>query len=171
MTCNIEPNSNSQLCKRISIGTVFGGASGFVGLSATDFLEYISVGQLVLNPVDGGNSTPGYSLNSTISRVGLWLRNCNSVSIKGYTARNFADHTIEYVYNGGELQGDNLVIDDVDWADCNTDEVVYNSQMEILNMKHVTLRRGIVELPPGVGKVLYTESASNTVDVSGVTVS
>ncbi len=171
MTFNVEPNPNSQLIKNVRVGSIRGGTSGIVGLSADDFVELVQINDIYSDRLITSNSVPNYPLNSSISRVSLWLRNCNNITIGQFFSRNFPDHAIEYVYNNGEIQGDNLNILKVDWANCNTDENVYNTQMEILNMQRVTLGSGNIVLPAGVGKSVYTESASNTVNVSGVVVS
>ena len=170
MALDLEPNGNSQLIKSVTVGSVTGGRVGIVGLSAAQFVEQVTIGAIDLDPAHSPNTTPGYDpYFGYIEETGLWLRNCRNVTIGSYKARDFEDHAIKYVWNGGEMVGDDITFTSIDWANCNFGEATYNTQAEILGTDTVTFAGGTVVLPIGAGKRLYAASLTG-VDAAGVTV-
>lgn len=169
MALCLEPNANSHLVKSVAVGSVIGGRAGIVGLSASQFVENVTVGSLDLNPAYSSNTTPEYSHFGDIEETGLWLRNCRTVTVGSYKARDFEDHAIKYSWNGGEMVGDDLTFTSIDWAGCNFGEATYNTQAQILNTDTVTFGAGTVVLPVGAGKRFYAASLTG-VDAAGVTV-
>lgn len=170
MAFDIEPNQNSQACKNISAQTIKSGRVGVVGQSAAGFVELVTIDALDLDPAFSPDTTPSYEpYFGYIEETGLWLRNCRSVTIGSYKARDFEDHAVKYVWNGGEMVGDDLVFTHIDWANCNFGEATYNTQAQILNTDTVTFAGGSVVLPAGAGKRFYAASLSG-VDATGVTV-
>ncbi len=169
MAFDIEPNENSQACKNISAQAIKGGRVGIVGQSAAGFVDLVQIDALDLDPAFSPNTTPPYSAFGFIEETGLWLRNCRNVTVGSYKARDFEDHAIKYVWNGGEMVGDDLTFSSIDWANCNFGEATYNTQAEILSTDTVTFGAGTVVLPVGAGKRLYAASLTG-VDAAGVTV-
>ena len=170
MMLNIEPDGSSQLCKSISVGDIIGGRVGVIGQTAANFVEFVTIASLNLDPAHTPNSDPPYSAFGNIEATGLWLRNCRTVTIGSHRSRDFADHAVKYVFNGGEMVGDDITISTIDWANCNWGETTYNTQANILNTDTVTFGGGAVALPAGAGKRLYAASLTG-VDASNVTVS
>lgn len=170
MMLNIEPDGAAQSCKSISVGEITGGRIGVIGQTAAHFVEAVTIASLDLGPSHTPNSAPPYSAFASVEGTGLWLRNCRDVAIGSYKARDFEDHAIKYVFNGGEMVGDNLAINSIDWANCNWNETTYNTQANILNTDTVTFGGGSAVLPVGAGKRLYAASLTG-VDASNVTVS
>lgn len=164
MALCIEPNGNSQLCRCIDVRSVKSGSVGIIGQSAAGFVELVRIGFLDLDPAHRSNSDPAYSAFQGGSGVGLWLRNCRGIHVGHYRARDFEKHAVAYVWNSGEMIGDSITFDYVDWENCNNDETTYNTQMQVLNTRRLTIMDGRVVLPEGAGKKLY--SASETTDVN-----
>lgn len=169
MAFDIEPNENSQACKDITAKSIKGGRVGIVGQSAAGFVERVTIDALDLDPAFSPNTTPPYSGFGYIEETGLWLRNCRNVTFGSYKARDFEDHAVKYVWNGGEMVGDDITFTSIDWANCNWGEATYNTQAEILSTDTVTFEGGTVVLPSGAGKRLYAASLTG-VDAVGVTV-
>lgn len=170
MVLDLEPNEDSQLIKHVTVASALGGRVGIVGLSAAQFVELVTIGPIDLNPAYSPNTTPPYSAFGYIEETGLWLRNCRNVTIGHYKARDFEDHAIKYVWNGGEMVGTDITINSIDWAGCNFGEATYNTQAEILGTDTVTFGGGTVVLPAVAGKRLYAASLAG-VEATGVFVS
>jgi len=169
MALDLEPDGNSQVIKAVTVRSIKGGRVGIVGQSAAEFVEIVTIGSIDLNPAYTPNTTPPYFAFGYIEETGLWLRNCRNVIVGSYKARDFVDHAIKYVYNGGEMVGDDITITSIDWANCNFGEATYNTQAEILNTDTVTFGGGSVALPAGAGKRLYAASLTG-VDATNVVV-
>lgn len=149
-TLDLEPNPNSQSIRAVSVRSVRGASIGLVGLDARQFIEAVDIGFLDLDPGHSGDSTPPYGFRSNTVKHGIHARNVRDVRVRNFRARNIAHQPFFYVYNAGELLGDDFVFDYVDIADCGSGEVVYNALFQCAGVRKIAI---------GGGKAILSEAA------------
>lgn len=122
---DIEPNSNSQQTDSIRVDYIRGGAAGVIGYGSTVIAKNVYIGALDLDPTFQPNSTPAYA-NYDLE-TGLLIRSTYGLRVGFFKASGFEGRAADYIYSAGDVDGQNIVFDRIDWSNCSTTDVVYNT--------------------------------------------
>lgn len=143
---DLEPNPASQLIKDVDIAYAKGVAAGIVPPAASVFAEHIRIGTLDLNPAYASDSTPAYGHRAAAIVNGLWLRNCRAITVDYMRAYGYATHAAFYVYNAGEMQGDNINFGFIDIDQCSLVDTTYNAYFNFVAVLSTKIGGGRVNL-------------------------
>jgi hypothetical protein len=143
---DIEPNPNSQPTKEVWIASAKGVSAGIAGPLTAPIVENVRIGMLDVSPAHATDSTPAYGHRAATVVNGMWFRNCREVTIDYFRARGFDNHAATYIYNVGEMRGENLNFGFLDLDNCSTVDTTYNAYLLFPNVKSLKISGGRVVL-------------------------
>lgn len=141
-TLDLEPNPDSQPIRSVRVNSVRGASIGLVGLNAQQIVESVDVGFLDLDPRRTSDSNPAYGYRSSTIRHGIHARNARGLRVRNFRARNIGHQPFFYIYNAGELVGDDFVFERIDIADCGAEEKVYNTLFQCAGVRRISIGSG-----------------------------
>lgn len=154
-TIDLEPNPNSQPIRAVSVGSVRGASIGLVGLHARQFVETVDIGFLDLDPGHTKDSAPPYGYRENTIKFGIHARNIRDLRVRNFRARNISHQPFFYIYNAGELLGDDIVFERIDIAGCDAGETVYNTLFQCSGVSRISIGGGSAILSASAKSVLH----------------
>jgi hypothetical protein len=154
-TLDLEPNPDSQPIRAVRVNSVRGASIGLVGLNARQTVEAVDVGFLDLDPRRTTDSSPAYGYRSSTIRHGIHARNARGLRVRNFRARNIGHQPFFYIYNAGELVGDDFVFERIDIADCGAEEKVYNTLFQCAGVRRISIGGGEAILSGADKRVLF----------------
>lgn len=173
MILDLETNAGQGTIEDVKISYVRGRCLGFIGTTATDYVDSVLVENADLDPSYQGQSTPSYAVGVAL-KDGITLRNCKSVNLGTAKVSGFDRCGIYTVTGVGEIGIQNLNIDFLGITNCSLTDAVLNSYMELsnsnVNINNLDInlnnaKRGIQSLASGIfGYIKATAiTGSNTI--------
>lgn len=162
-----EPNVNSQKIDGIHVESIRGSFVGVVGLLGQQATRVgnVSFGTLDLSPNNTTDSTPGYAPRSFIDDDGLTLRNCDSVKIAMFKARDFPRAVGWVTTNNGEFGCGNLDIGSLDVENCSTVDATYRSLFVLgSGIRKFRIGGGYARLFSSSHRVAFGEGSVNSLE-------
>lgn len=158
MIVDLETNAGQGTIEDVKISYVRGRCLGFIGTTATDYVDSVLVENVDLDPSYQGQSTPSYAVGVAL-KDGITLRNCKSVNLGTAKVSGFDRCGIYTVTGVGEIGIQNLNIDFLGITNCSLTDAVLNSYMELsnsnVNINNLDInlnnaKRGIQSLASGI---------------------
>lgn len=158
MIVDLETNAGQGTIEDVKISYVRGRCLGFIGTTATDYVDSVLVENADLDPSYQGQSTPSYAVGVAL-KDGITLRNCKSVNLGTAKVSGFDRCGIYTVTGVGEIGIQNLNIDFLGITNCSLTDAVLNSYMELsnsnVNINNLDInlnnaKRGIQSLASGI---------------------
>ncbi len=171
-TIDLEPNPNSQPIRAVRIGSVRGACIGLVGLHARQFVESVDIGFLDLDPGHTKDSAPPYGYRENTIKFGIHARNVRDLRVRNFRARNISHQPFFYIYNAGELLGDDIAFERIDIADCDAGEAVYNTLFQCAGVSRISIGGGSAILSGPTKSILHgglDDGITTTPDISLMT--
>ncbi len=171
-TIDLEPNPNSQPIRAVSVGSVRGASIGLVGLNARQFVETIDIGFLDLDPGHTKDSAPSYGYRENTIKFGIHARNVRDLRVRNFRARNIGHQPFFYIYNAGELLGDDITFERIDIAECDAGEAVYNTLFQCAGVRRISIGGGSAILSGPTKSILHgglDDGIATTPDISIMT--
>lgn len=171
-TIDLEPNPNSQPIRAVSVGSVRGASIGLVGLNARQFVETVDIGFLDLDPGHTKDSIPSYGYRENTIKFGIHARNVRDLRVRNFRARNIGHQPFFYIYNAGELLGDDITFERIDIADCDMGEAVYNTLFQCAGVRRIVIGGGSAILSGPTKSILHgglDDGIATTPDISIMT--
>lgn len=158
MIVDLETNAGQGTIEDVKISYVRGRCLGFIGTTATDYVDSVLVENADLDPSYQGQSTPSYAVGVAL-KDGITLRNCKSVNLGTAKVSGFDRCGIYTVTGVGEIGIQNLNIDFLGITNCSLTDAILNSYMELsnsnVNINNLDInlnnaKRGIQSLASGI---------------------
>ncbi len=143
-TFDLEPNAGGVASTDVTWGWVRGGVCQIAPPTAATAVRRIRIGQIDVDPAFQANSTPPYALYASQIINGLWLRNCVDVDIEHANINNFTEYGSQYIFNVGEVSGQNIHIGNLRGSNCGPNAL--NAFLEWSNVQSYSIDDGEVSL-------------------------
>lgn len=156
---DIEPTNVTDSVTSVVVDYIKGSSISMRSNDTTNYIKGIKIGYLDLASSRYTNSDPAYSNGST-PKIAFALQNARNIIVDYFKAVSYDSFGIEYVHETGDLEGENIIFNYLDFENCSETESTYHSSLLVPTVKNLIIRGGNIKQYANDRWFIYASSST-----------